>query len=66
MQDKLLWRILIGAGVSIAICISGWTLNAVANMPKEYVLRDDFKELRTENREDHKDIMKAIRELMNE
>ena len=58
-----LWRVLVGGVVTITIGMSGWTLNAVANMPKEYSSKEELVRLRTENREDHKEILKEIREL---
>ena len=63
MDLTWLWRIIVGAAVSVSIGLGGWTLSAVANMPKEYILKDDFKDLRKENREDHKQILEQIRKL---
>jgi len=63
MKKKGLWRLMVAATIAGMMAISGWTLNAVANMPKEYVLKNEFTELRKENRLDHKEIMKEIRKL---
>lgn len=64
MKDKTwLWRIMIGACVSSALLVSGWALSAVANMPKEYTSKEELQQLRKENREDHREIIKEIRRL---
>jgi len=60
-MSEIVFKLLIGLLISISLAVSGWTLNAVANMPKEYVMKDEFKELRSENREDHKEIMELLR-----
>lgn len=56
-------NLLMGVVVTATMALSGWCLNAVANMPKEYVSKDEFKELRLENREDHKEILEVLRKL---
>lgn len=58
-----LWRILVAGMITATLAVSGWALNAVANMPKEYVMKDELKELRKENREDHQQILEHIRRL---
>jgi hypothetical protein len=58
-----LWRVILGVCLGACLALGSWTLSAVANIPKEYVQKDDFNQLRKENREDHKDIMNAIRRL---
>jgi hypothetical protein len=45
--------------------VMAWTLKSVADMPKEYTNKDDFKELRKENREDHKELREMINQLLN-
>lgn len=64
MKDNGLKKIMIGALIAGMLAVSGWTLSAIANMPKEYVQKDAFERLRVENREDHKEILTLIRELM--
>ena len=64
-MDKFgLWRILVGAAITVVMALSGWSLNAVANMPKEYVMKDEFTKMRQENRQDHKEIMQEIRKIL--
>ena len=66
-MDKFgLWRILVGAAITIVMGLSGWSLNAVANMPKEYVMKDAFTKMQEENRQDHKEIMREIRKILRQ
>ena len=58
------WRVILGFTLTLCLALGGWALSAIADMPKEYVSKDAFESLRTENREDHKDILKAIKELI--
>jgi len=66
LKDIGLWRIVVGAILGIMIGLGGWTLNAVANMPKEYTTKEELRELRKENREDHKELLREIRILRKE
>ena len=63
MEGITLWRVILGVCLAGCLALGSWTLNAVANMPKEYVNKNDFNELRKENREDHKSILEAIHRL---
>jgi len=65
MEMNNLWRPLIGAILAIGIALGSWTMKAVANMPKEYTTKQELRELRKENREDHKDILKQIERLLD-
>ena len=57
------WRLVVAGIISCTIALSGWTLKAVANMPKEYTTKNEFNELRKENREDHKEILREIQRI---
>ena len=58
-----IWRLVVAGIISCTIALSGWTLQAVANMPKEYTTKQEFNELRKENRQDHKEILREIQQL---
>lgn len=64
MKDKTgMWRLLVAGAITGTLALSGWTLSAVANMPKEYTTKTAFSELRKENRQDHKEILREIQRL---
>ena len=67
MKDNTgMGKLLIGAAVASALALSGWTLTAVANIPKEYTSIEKFEQLRHENREDHKEILEMLRAMHDE
>lgn len=67
------WKsLMVGALITVCLGVSSWTLNAVANMPKDFVLKEDagvahdllrqaIRDLHSENREDHKEILDLLR-----
>ena len=59
MKYTWLWRTLVLCGLGIG----AWALNSVADMPKDYTSKEEFNELRKENREDHKEILNQIQKL---
>lgn len=62
-MTKLTWQsVVLSLTISMSIALSGWALARVADLPKEYVLKEDFNNFREENRSDHKEIMKILRE----
>ena len=63
MRENWLWRTIVVAAIGVMISMWGWTMNSVANMPKEYTSKGDFDSLRKENREDHQRILDAIIEM---
>jgi hypothetical protein len=70
MNNPKLIYIVFSALITIAIALGGWSLSAVANIPKEYAtkielkhLEDDTETARKENREDHKEILRLIRDI---
>jgi hypothetical protein len=66
MDSTWIWRACVSAALALFIGLMGWTLSSVAEMPKEYTTKDDFKQLREENREDHRRILIEIRRLHDE
>jgi hypothetical protein len=63
MNLTWIWRACVSAALALFIGLMGWTLSSVAEMPKEYTTKEDFKELRKENREDHRQILEEIKRL---
>ena len=66
MNHTWIWRTLVSSFLVVAIAVAGWTLSAVANMPKEYTTKEELRELRKENRDDHKELKKLILDLYKE
>jgi hypothetical protein len=55
------WKLVVSAALAATLALSGWTLGAIANMPKEYTRLEQFEQLRQENRQDHKEILDILR-----
>jgi hypothetical protein len=66
MNLTWIWRACVSAALALFIGLMGWTLSSVAEMPKEYTTKEELKELRKENRDDHKEILREIRRLHTE
>jgi hypothetical protein len=63
MDLTWLWRIAVSGVIGVSLALGAWTLTSVADMPKEYTSKEEFQQLRKENREDHKEILEEIRTL---
>jgi len=63
-MNNTIWRVLVGAVVTLLLGVTSWTISAVANMPKEYTQKGDFAVLQRENREDHREIIRKMDDIL--
>jgi hypothetical protein len=63
MGSTGLWRLVVSGAIAMCFALAGWTLSSIADMPKEYTSKEEFQQLRKENREDHKEIIREIKAL---
>ena len=73
-KDPINWNTIItylfGGGMILALY--GWIIRTLFNIPREYVSKDDFKDLKTENKDGHDkifdkidDVQKSINKHLN-
>jgi hypothetical protein len=60
VNNKTLWGGAITVMIALFLGATGWLFNAVADLPEEYVKKEDHKFYIEQNREDHKRIEQKI------